>query len=125
MRHPDIEVAETAGACRDEEEGMGVGREAGVGVEGAGIYERAEIDRVGPLGAGEAIGLEHESHRIGFCPARQQQEERSEGDAEAMCGCHWDVLEREAVQLYRRDSMPGWYSDRIRCARNTDRKSVV
>src|SRR6266496_4465732 len=55
MRHPDIEVAETAGACRDEEERMGVGREAGVGVEGAGIYQRAEIDRVGPLGAGEAI----------------------------------------------------------------------
>src|SRR5439155_8431859 len=28
-------------------------------------------------------------------------------------------LIREAVLLYRRDSMPGWYSDRIRCARNT------
>src|SRR5207247_8984846 len=51
-RHPDIEVAETAGACRDEEERMRVGREAGVGVDGARVHHGTESPWLRPLAGG-------------------------------------------------------------------------
>src|SRR5438876_4777996 len=56
--HPDVVATEATGSIRDEVEGVLVGRKTGVRVDGARVDDRAEIHGLGPLGAGEAVGLE-------------------------------------------------------------------
>src|SRR5439155_7641702 len=96
------------GAIRDEVQSVPVGREAGVGVDGARVHHRTEIHRLRPLGVVEAIGLQTERNVLGISPTRRHAEKpypekhslrRKHGSSFLHCGISRTLLTSISVTV--------------------------
>src|SRR5207245_2214234 len=86
--HPDVVAAESTWSVRDEVQRVLIGRKTGVRVEGARVDDRAEIHGFGPLGAGEAVGLETVYELVGLHAAGDEYGERSQRCDDTARGYH-------------------------------------